>query len=52
MDSFNVQEYVDNNYTETKRVNTLDHFYSMANRNLVFNEASDDHETEAPNRIL
>ena len=47
MDSFNVQEYVDNSFTEAKRVNTLDHFYSMAKRNLVFNETSPENETEA-----
>lgn len=37
MDSFNVQEYVDNHFTEAKKVNTLDHFYSLAKRNLVHN---------------
>jgi hypothetical protein len=30
MDSFNVQEYVDNCFTEPKRVNTLDHYYGLA----------------------
>lgn len=47
MDSFNAQEYVDNCFTETKRVNTLDHFYSLSKRNLVFNEACTENETEA-----
>ena len=47
MDSFNAQEYVDNCFTETKRVNTLDHFYSLSKRNLVFNEACADNETQA-----
>lgn len=47
MDSFNVQEYVDNYFTETKKVNTLDHFYSLAKRNLVYNEKCAENETEA-----
>ena len=47
MDSFNAQEYVDNCFTETKKVNTLDHFYSLAKRNLVYNEVKYEHETEA-----
>ena len=47
MDSFNAQEYVDNCFTETKKVNTLDHFYSLAKRNLVYNEVSFENETEA-----
>jgi hypothetical protein len=47
MDSFNVQEYVDNYFTEAKKVNTLDHFYSLAKRNLVHNEKSPENETEA-----
>ena len=47
MDSFNVQEYVDNYFTETKKVNTLDHYYGLAKRNLVYNEKCPDHETEA-----
>ena len=47
MDSFNVQEYVDNYFTETKKVNTLDHFYSLAKRNLVYNEKCPENETEA-----
>jgi hypothetical protein len=47
MDSFNAQEYVDNSFTEAKRVNTLDHFYHVASRNLAFNEAMSDHETQA-----
>ena len=38
MDSFNVQEYVDNCFTEAKRVNTLDHYYHAAQRTLVHNE--------------
>lgn len=46
MDSFNVQEYVDNCFTEAKRVNTLDHYYSLAKRNLVYNEVSYENETQ------
>jgi WD40 repeat protein len=45
MDSFNVQEYVDNCFTEAKRVNTLDHYYSLAKRNLVYNEVAAENET-------
>ena len=45
MDSFNVQEYVDNCFTEAKRVNTLDHYYSLSKRNLVYNEVSPENET-------
>lgn len=30
MDSFNLEEYVDNCFTEAKRVNTLDHYYGIA----------------------
>lgn len=47
MDSFNVQEYVDNCFTEAKRVPTLDHYYGMAQRSLVFNESSQENDTEA-----
>ena len=46
MDSFNVQEYVENGFTEAKRVNTLDHYYSLAKRNLVYNEVSPENETQ------
>lgn len=46
MDSFNVQEYVDNGFTETRKVNQLDHYYSMAKRNLVYNEVSVENEVE------
>ena len=46
MDSFNIQEYVDNCFTEAKKMNTLDHFYSLAKRNLVFNEVSEENECE------
>ena len=46
MDSFNAQEYVDNYFTESKRVNTLDHYYGMAQRNLVNNELSTENECE------
>lgn len=38
MDSFNMQDYVSNSYSQTRRCNTLDHYYSMAKRNLVDNE--------------
>ena len=37
MDSFNVLDYVDNQFTESKRANTLDHYYSVSKRNLVMN---------------
>ncbi len=47
MDSFNLQEYVDNCFTESKRVNTLDHYYGMTQRTLVHNEIITDHHTEA-----
>lgn len=47
MDSFNIQEYVDNCFTEAKRVATLDHYYGMAQRSLVHNEAVDENDTEA-----
>ena len=47
MDSFNALDYVDNCFTETKKVNTLDHYYSLAKRNLVYNERSFENETEA-----
>ena len=47
MDSFNVQEYVDNCFTETKKTNTLDHFYSLSKRNIVKNEVAFENETEA-----
>lgn len=46
MDSFNVQEYVDNCFTEAKRVNTLDHYYSLAKRNLVYNEVNEENQTQ------
>jgi hypothetical protein len=42
MDSFNVLDYVDNSFTESKRCNTLDHYYSMAKRNIVRNEVDKD----------
>ena len=38
MDSFNVLDYVDNSFTESKRSNTLDHYYSTAKRTAVVNE--------------
>lgn len=47
MDSFNVQEYVENCFTEAKRVNTLDHYYNAAQRTLVFNETNSENEVEA-----
>ena len=37
MDSFNLLDYVDNSFTESKRSNTLDHYYSTSKRNLVTN---------------
>lgn len=47
MDSFNVLDYVDNQFTESKRSNTLDHYYSTAKRNMVFNDINKDNECEA-----
>eukprot|EP00347_Sterkiella_histriomuscorum_P023802 403333335 len=41
MDSFNLLDYVDNNFTESKRCNTLDHYYSISKRNMVYNEVED-----------
>jgi hypothetical protein len=29
MDSFNIEEYVHNDFTETKRAHTLDHYYGI-----------------------
>lgn len=45
MDSFNLEEYVDNDFTETKRAHTLDHYYGITQRVLVHNEVS--HENES-----
>jgi WD40 repeat protein len=41
MDSFNTLDYVDNSFTESKRTNTLDHYYSVSKRNLVLNEVDE-----------
>lgn len=46
MDSFNLQDYVDNCFTEAKRVNTLDHYYGMTQRTLVENEVNADNESQ------
>ena len=46
MDSFNVLDYSSNSYAQAQRCNTLDHYYSMAKRNLVYNEVNSDHECE------
>jgi len=46
MDSFNLLDFVSNNFAQTKRCNTLDHYYSMAKRNLVYNEVEAGHECE------
>ena len=46
MDSFNVLDYVDNNFTESKRCNTLDHYYSTSKRNLVYNEVQQENFCE------
>lgn len=54
MDSFNLLDYVSNGYSQTTRCNTLDHYYSMAKKNLVYNEVDSMHETEgvfAPNDL-
>lgn len=41
MDSFNLLDYVDNNFTESKRCNTLDHYYSISKRNMVYNKVDE-----------
>lgn len=46
MDSFNLLDYVSNGFAQTRRCNTLDHYYSMAKRNLVYNEVDPMHECE------
>lgn len=46
MDSFNLLDYVDNNFTESKRSNTLDHYYSISKRNMVYNEVNDENICE------
>jgi hypothetical protein len=46
MDSFNLLEFVSNGFSYTQRCNTLDHYYSMAKRNLVYNEVEKSHECE------
>jgi hypothetical protein len=38
---------VDNGFTEARKVNQLDHYYSMAKRNLVHNEVSVENEVES-----
>ena len=45
MDTFNLLDYVDNGFTESKRSNTLDHFYSVSKRSLVKNEVEDGNMT-------
>lgn len=47
MDSFNSLDYIENNFAQTQRCNTLDHYYSMAKKNLVYNEVDKSHECEA-----
>lgn len=47
MDSFNALDFIENNYTQAKRCNTLDHYYSLAKKNLVNNEVDPSHECEA-----
>lgn len=46
MDSFNLLDFSSNGYASTQRCNTLDHYYSMAKRNLVYNEVDSRHECE------
>jgi WD40 repeat protein len=46
MDSFNLLDFSSNGYSTTQRCNTLDHYYSMAKRNLVYNEVDPNHECE------
>lgn len=47
MDSFNILDYADNGFTESKRCNTLDHYYSISKRNTVFNEVNPENECVA-----
>ncbi len=47
MDSFNLLDYVDNNFSESKRCNTLDHYYSISKRNMVYNEVLEANLSEA-----
>lgn len=46
MDSFNLLDYVNNSYSQTMRCNTLDHYYNMSKRNLVYNEVEADNECQ------
>ena len=46
MDSFNLLEFSNNSFSQTQRCNTLDHYYSMAKRNLVFNEVDSENECQ------
>jgi hypothetical protein len=46
MDSFNALDFVENNFVQTKRCNTLDHYYAMSKHNLVHNEVDPSHECE------
>ena len=45
MDSFNLLDYVTNAYSQTKRCNTLEHYYTFAKRNLVDNEVERENES-------
>ena len=47
MDSFNALDFIENNFSQAKRCNTLDHYYSLAKKNLVNNEVDPSHECEA-----
>lgn len=47
MDSFDVKEYVDNCFTEAKRISTLDHYYNMTKPDETTGSQSADNETEA-----
>lgn len=46
MDSLNLLDYVDNSFTESKRCNTLDHYYSISKRNMVYNEVEEQNHCE------
>lgn len=46
MDSFNLLDYVTNSFSQTRRCNTLDHYYNMAKRTLVYNEVEPDNECQ------
>jgi len=47
MDSFNLIDYIENNFAEARRTNTLDHYYQTApRRTLVQNDVAPENEVE------